>query len=180
MFNSKSPDGRLTLVVGFFWSSPPELLGQQTLHKHAISPMCSNWCLALHIFCMIWCYLSHVCSLLSFSFVALVVHFVAWKHAVKSKDWILCWSFLNFWSLKITGLHRFPSSGSLLSADAASYHTNRRFLLNTGHFPLNLVKHSCLHIKTVRHWTAGSNNIFLSFTHWLKDVLRTTCNWKTM
>lgn len=21
--------------------------------------MCSNWCLALHIFCMIWCYLSH-------------------------------------------------------------------------------------------------------------------------
>lgn len=45
----------------FFLTSPPELLGQQTLHKHTISPMCSNWCLALHIFCMICCYLSH-CS----------------------------------------------------------------------------------------------------------------------
>lgn len=61
--------------------------------------MCSNWCLALHIFCMIWCYLSHFCSLLSrLSIVLLVKNTAVWsaeKCGAKWNNWNGLWSLGN-------------------------------------------------------------------------------------
>lgn len=72
---------------------PLKLRHQNSLDsKHCtnthISPMCSNWCLALHIFCMICCYLSHLCSLSSrLSLVALVKHTAVRRRLEKREGW---------------------------------------------------------------------------------------------
>lgn len=46
----------------YVFTSTSSVLGQQTPPNP--STVFSKWCLALHIFCTIWCYLSHFCSLL--------------------------------------------------------------------------------------------------------------------